>query len=59
MSKKCAFSHGFWGVLGVTETWSESAFFREFAPSVYLKDNNQKISHSRLLLPTSRDLWVC
>ena len=62
-----AFSREFWGVLGVffqgylgafqdiwwvSEKWSESAFSCEFAPSVYLKDNNQKISHNRLFPST-------
>ena len=39
-------------IWGVSEKWSESAFSCEFAPFVYLKDDNQKISHSRLFPPT-------
>jgi len=32
----------------VSEKWSESAFFDEFAPSVQFNDSNQKITQNRL-----------
>ena len=52
---KCSestFSGEVWVYWGVYGKGSESAFSHEFTPSLYLKDENQKISQKRLFIST-------